>query len=221
MLKSLVSEALAVVEAWHDAGCGDLYPQEAVLVRAAVESRRIEFATGRRCARQALAELGHTPMPIPSGPNREPIWPAGIVGSITHCRGYRAAVVGLASAIRTVGVDAEKNEPLPPGVIDLVALDTEREQMRELSLHHPDVCWERLLFSAKESVYKAWFPIAREWLDFQQARVVFQADVRVFNVELLIKPRGTVDSLALEHFQGWWARRGDLLCTAIVEPRES
>jgi 4'-phosphopantetheinyl transferase EntD len=92
-----------------------------------------------------------------------------VAGSITHCEGYRAAGVARTTAIATMGLDAEPNEPLPDGVLDVIALDSERARIAELSAAEPAVRWDRLLFSAKESVYKAWFPVAQRWLDFEEA----------------------------------------------------
>ena len=59
------------------------------------------------------------------GAKREPLWPAGVVGSITHCDGYRAAAVARATDLATVGIDAEPHEPLPDGVLAAIALPAE------------------------------------------------------------------------------------------------
>lgn len=149
---------------------GDLLPEEEVLVHSAVPARRAEFAAGRTCARRALAALGISSQPILSGPDREPIWPQGIVGSITHCDGYRAAGVARSGNDRWLGIDAEPNNPLPEGVIDLVASRYETESAARISKRIPN--WDRLLFSAKESVYKTWYPLRKVWLDFKDISIV-------------------------------------------------
>ncbi|MGH3416365.1 MAG: 4'-phosphopantetheinyl transferase family protein, partial [Actinocrinis sp.] len=125
--------------------------------------------------RQGLARLGRPPAPILPGDHGAPQWPDGVVGSMTHCAGYRAAVVANRADLITIGVDAEPHDALPPEVLDTVTLPEERAQLARLVARHPGVHWDRLLFSAKESVYKAWFPLTRRWLDFDQAGIAFDA----------------------------------------------
>jgi 4'-phosphopantetheinyl transferase EntD len=110
---------------------------------------------------------------IPAGERGAPGWPPGIVGAITHCDGYRAAIVARAEAYASVGLDAEPGDPLPAGVLDIVSLPAERDQLSGLPA---GVAWDRLLFSAKESVYKAWYPLARRWLDFTECRLDLRPD---------------------------------------------
>jgi 4'-phosphopantetheinyl transferase EntD len=121
---------------------------EAAAVERAVPARRREFTTGRACARAALVHLGLLPTPVPPGPAGEPRWPAGVVGSITHCEGYRAAAVARATDLGALAIDAEPNRPLPAGVLDAVAASTERRGLRCCAEAAPVVCWDRLLFSA-------------------------------------------------------------------------
>jgi hypothetical protein len=84
---------------------------------------------------------------------------------MTHCSGYAAAAVGRLQRISAIGIDAEPDAPLPDGVLDLVATPAERDRLA-MTQHEPDSPnWDRLLFSAKEAVYKAWFPLVGEWLE--------------------------------------------------------
>src|SRR6185369_16867773 len=117
---------VAAAEAYEDRLDDVLFPEEEAVVSQAVERRRREFVTGRACARRALAALGVPPAPLLPGPRREPLWPAGVVGSITHCEGYRACAVARDTAIASIGIDAEPNAPLPDGVLRLVSLPEER-----------------------------------------------------------------------------------------------
>jgi 4'-phosphopantetheinyl transferase EntD len=73
----------------------------------------------------------------------------------------------------TIGLDAEPHDELPDGVLDAVSLAPERERVAELTAAVPGVCWDRLLFCVKESVYKAWFPLTGRWLGFEEACVDF------------------------------------------------
>ncbi|MFL5884840.1 MAG: 4'-phosphopantetheinyl transferase, partial [Thermoleophilaceae bacterium] len=84
----------------------ELFPEEEALVARAVAKRRNEFVTGRALARRALSTLGVAPVAIGRGARGQPLWPGGIVGSITHCRGYRACAVARFDEIASVGIDA-------------------------------------------------------------------------------------------------------------------
>jgi 4'-phosphopantetheinyl transferase EntD len=148
-----------------------------------VEKRRRDFTMGRHCARQALARLGFEPSPILRGASREPVWPPGVCGSITHCEGYCAAVVALRSAIPTIGVDAESLRPLSDGVLERIASETERCWIEAAG--PSSVPWSLLLFSAKESVFKAWFQVMGTWLGFEEARIEFQPSAGRFRAVIL------------------------------------
>lgn len=197
--------------------CPELFPEEAAQVANAVAKRRLDYASARHCARKALAELGIGPVPILSGSRREPLWPDGVVGSMTHCAGYRAAAVARAARVRTVGIDAEPHGPLPEGVLPAVALDDERVHLCELAAAQPGTHWDKLLFSAKESVYKAWYPLARVFLEFEQARLRFDPEGGQFTAELLV-PGPTVGGRPLTGFTGRWLVADGLVITAVTLP---
>jgi 4'-phosphopantetheinyl transferase EntD len=163
---------------------GSLLPGEDDLLgpRTAIKRRR-EFTAGRTCAREALALLGIQPRPLLQGKGHEPLWPEGIAGSITHCKNYCAAAVVRKESCRSIGIDAEPNEPLPSAVLALIAC--EREQEWTLRAAKQDICRDRLLFSIKESVYKAWYPLERCWLDFHEAEIEVDAETQTFQATLL------------------------------------
>lgn len=208
--------AVAAVDTFEDHEV-ELFPEEEELVAKSVDKRRKEFTTGRYCARVALGRLGLPPSPVLPGPRREPTWPAGVVGSITHCKGYRAAVVGRTADVWTLGIDAEPNEPTPEGVLGAVSLPPEREMIAELARGADKVAWDRLLFSAKETVYKAWFPLARTWLGFEDAEVAINPDDGTFTARILIEPP-VVDGVPLDGFTGRWLAREGFVVTAIAVP---
>jgi enterobactin synthetase component D / holo-[acyl-carrier protein] synthase len=195
----------------------ELFPEEEEVVARAVAKRRREFVTVRACAREALARLGEPPRAIPSGVRGEPLWPPGIVGSITHCDGYRACAVARSSELVTVGVDAEPNQPLPDGLLADVALPEEREWLRHLVRQAPEAHWDRLLFSIKESVYKAWFPLAEKWLGFEDAVVSIDRQRESFSAHLLV-PGPRLDGHELRSFQGNWLVADGLVLAAIAIP---
>lgn len=194
-----------------------LFGEEEAALGFAVEKRRREFTTGRACARAALAGLGLPGAVVPVGACGAPRWPVGVVGSITHCSGYRAAAVGRAGDFETIGIDAEPNLRLPPGVLGVVALPVERERVRLLLREAPGPCWDRLLFSVKEAVFKAWFPLTGARLDFEDAEVAFAAAGR-FSVRLRLPPRPGGDPPRLA---GRWSVAAGVLATAIALPRPS
>ncbi|HEX6452667.1 MAG TPA: 4'-phosphopantetheinyl transferase superfamily protein, partial [Trebonia sp.] len=172
MIEELLPFGVEWAEEFGDPAEVALFPEEEAAVARAVGKRRQEFGSARNCAREALGRLGVPPAPILPGEKGAPQWPDGVVGSITHCAGYRAAVVARARDLLTVGIDAEPaGGALPDGVLDRVSLPAERAMLGELSAAAPGVSWDRLLFSAKESVYKAWFPLARRWLGFEDAEI--------------------------------------------------
>lgn len=194
-----------------------LYPEEEALVGRAVEKRRREFVTARACAREALAELGQPRRAILSGPHGEPLWPAGIVGSITHCDGYRACALARSNELRSIGVDAEPDLPLPDGLLGDIALPEERELLSELVRQVPGTHWDRLLFSIKESIYKAWFPLAERWLGFEDAIVAIDLQTRSFSARLLV-PGPVLDGHELRGFEGRWLASDGLVMAAIALP---
>jgi 4'-phosphopantetheinyl transferase EntD len=211
LITSLLPEPVVAEEATVDPPDVRLFPAEEAMVARAVPKRRHEFGTGRHLARLAMARLGVEPAPLLTGERGSPVWPDGIVGTITHCAGYRAAAVARTSAIRSVGIDAEPDEPLPDGVLDMIALPEERERIAKLPA---GVSWDRLLFSIKESVYKTWFPITRRWLDFEGASVTIDPE-GTFSARILVD--GPVS-----HFDGRWLAGGGLVLSAIaLQPTDS
>jgi 4'-phosphopantetheinyl transferase EntD len=217
MIEEILPQGVVAVDTREDLLEIELFAQERAALGRAVDKRRREFITARACARRALAQLGMPPLPIPVGERGEPCWPPGVVGSITHCAGYRACALARAAEIATVGIDAEPNEALPRGVLEEIARVEERPGVAELMGSEPAVRWDRLLFSAKEAVYKAWFPLARRWLGFEDAVVTFDRATRTFDARLLVAGPPLGESLLTE-LRGRWLVRDGLVLTAIALP---
>ncbi|WP_274996744.1 4'-phosphopantetheinyl transferase family protein [Promicromonospora iranensis] len=182
-----------------------LFPSEESAISNAVPARRDEFAAARGCARAALTDLGIGPVPVDSGPDRAPVWPLGVVGSITHCEGYRAAAVGLSRSWAGIGIDAEVHAPLPPGILPLVATS---DEIADASRRVSDVCVDRVLFSAKEAVYKTWSPIMHTWLGFEDVYVILSRKTFIAHVA----PSG----LGTQALHGRWAVIDGLVLTAVT-----
>ena len=216
MLERILPPDVVVVSRRDDIDA-DLFAEEEQVIAQSVTRRRREFVTARACGRAALARLGLPARAIPSGPRGEPLWPAGVVGSITHCDGFRACAVAWASDIASIGVDAEADAALPDGLLADIALPEERERLAVLSRAHPGRHWDRLLFSAKESVYKAWFPIAEKWLGFEDATVTIDPDEGTLSARLLV-PGPAFQGGELSGFSGRWAVADGVILTAIAVP---
>lgn len=216
MIATVLPERVAFAESRHDPDEATLFPDEEAVVARAVAKRRREFTTVRWCARAALADLNIAAVAIVPGERGQPQWPPGVVGSMTHCAGYRAAAVARATDMATLGIDAEPHEPLPPDILGLVASPAEQRHLHELAHAFPTVHWDRLLFSAKESVYKAWFPLTRRWLNFDGAAVSFHPH-GTFDARLLVTGPA-LDGVVLDGFAGRWLVRDGILLTAIAVP---
>ncbi|MFF2010036.1 4'-phosphopantetheinyl transferase [Streptomyces sp. NPDC058195] len=219
MIEKILPSGAAVAEAFSDLPDAVLLPEEEALTRGFVEKRRKEFTTARHCARQALGSLGIGPVPILKGERGSPVWPAETVGSLTHCTGYRAASVARRAQVLSIGIDAEENARLPGDVHQSIALAAEQWRGRVLDLEHPGVHWDRLLFCAKEAVYKAWFPLTRRWLGFEEADIELRPDGS-FTAQLLAEDLGTADgppgSTVPPRLHGRWLSEQGLLLTAVV-----
>ncbi|MBY6159629.1 4'-phosphopantetheinyl transferase superfamily protein [Mameliella alba] len=140
-----------------EAGGHGLFPDETAAMTNAQPARRAEFAAGRRAARQAMARLGLPPAPVPMAPDRAPVWPTGLVGSISHAGGLCLAVVARATAFAALGVDLESDAPLDPDLISEICLPEELVGLPEAQRGGHAA----RIFSAKEAAYKAHYPRAR------------------------------------------------------------
>ena len=209
-LEAILPEGVRVAAASGDAGSGPLLPPEPDAVRHATADRVAEYTTGRHLARRALAELGVAPVALPTAPTRAPVWPPGVVGSITHCAGYRAAAVARREHLAALGIDAEPDLPLPGDTLGVIASDAERAALAGLP---PGPVWDRLLFSVKESLFKAWHPLMGFWLDFGDADVRLHPDgcARVRLAEPLVADGRTLGELTAR-----WHATGGLLATAVA-----
>jgi 4'-phosphopantetheinyl transferase EntD len=232
VLAGLLPPGVAVVEADPEHEPPALHPDEAHMVAKAVEKRRREFAWGRSCARAALRRLdvGSRAGPGPAqvgdgaagevaigrGERGEPVWPNGVVGSITHCAAYCAAVVAHQSTVTAVGIDAEPAGLLSRRVWEMISTPADREALVQSVGRRPGT-YEIVLFSAKESIYKAWYPTTGEWLGFQDADVIIDPATGTFRASLLVQPPDRV-ARAWRGMQGRFAITGSHVLSAVWLP---
>ncbi|MBB1055975.1 4'-phosphopantetheinyl transferase superfamily protein [Dietzia sp. B19] len=189
-----------------------LFPDEIAHLVRAVPKRRAEFTTVRHCARLALAQVGHERPSMVPAERGAPRWPPGIVGSMTHCDRLRAAAVARAEDLAGLGIDAEIDAALPDGVVDTIALPGEIRGLSRVPTENAD----RVLFSAKESVYKVWYPLMRTWLDFDEAEIVLESDGGL-HARLLVEGP-VVGGRRVQTLHGRWSVRDGVVGTAVWLP---
>ena len=209
---SLLPGGFAVCAAFGETPPDPLLAGEEGLVERAVETRRMEFARGRSCARRAMAVLGVRSSPILAREDRSPIWPAGVVGSISHCRNYCCAAVARADAWAAVGLDAELLQPLELDLEQQILVEDERRGLERL----PDgLPWACVAFSIKEAIYKAWQPLMRRWLGFHDAFVRLDPPTSRFEADLI----GAAVPASLRRVEGRFVIDGPLVISALALPK--
>lgn len=209
-----LSEVVAVEDVWGDIP-GPLTQEEEEQISGAVGERQREYRTVRHCARAALRSLGGSVVPLPRGPNGCPRWPSGFVGSLTHCAGYGCAAVARTSDVQAIGIDAELDDALPEGVIDLISTAAERAHLDDLTRSSPDTNWDRALFSAKESFYKLWSAFTGGiWLGFDAASVRFDPVAERFAVRMVARDL-RIGGDQLKALDGAYGIDGGVIRTAV------
>ena len=123
--------------------------------------------------------------------------------------------VAHAAKVRSIGVDAEVHGELPDGVLAHIAFGPELAWLA--GRDHGEVWWDRLLFSAKESVYKAWFPLTGRWLGFEEAEITIDPAGHTFQASILIDGTALAGP-PLTTMSGRWLVRDGLVLTAITLP---
>jgi 4'-phosphopantetheinyl transferase EntD len=194
-----------------------LFPEEAALVSRAVSKRKRELAAGRVLARALLAELGFEPRPLLSREDRTPIWPEGVVGSITHCSSACVVAVARSHELSALGIDIEEDTPLGEHLVPMIATVRER---RWLDGRSPDRgVFGKLVFSAKESTYKAQYAITGRMLDFPQVELDVDPALGTFAAEVVEREARAL--LGDRRLSGRFARGEGYLLTAVALPLDS
>ena len=206
--KLLPKGCLAVESELRPDDLVDLHWPESKVVEHCHPNRRTDFAGGRRCAHAALGDLRSDVANLGRLPHGGPDWPPGVVGSITHCQGLQVACVGSTDVLGALGVDAELDRPLPHGVLRAVAGRDEvafLQATRALFPCNPDV----LLFSIKESLYKAWCGLGHDHADADAVQVFPTVDGSA-----TLK----LDEPAARSLEVRWAVRAGYVLTAVASP---
>lgn len=207
--------AVRATPAMYDA---PLYPDEALTVANAVLSRRREFAAGRTAAREALRRCGKEPASLPARPDRQPRWPAGYAGSISHCEGFCAAAVTPRSTILSVGLDVEPAAEIPRELQALVFNEAERARLEAAGRRIP-APWCRIGFCAKEAFYKCYYATEEKYLDFLDVEVSLgmDSDGQSGDFHITIRPRSRLGGKEPSPVRGRWLADEEFILAGAVQ----
>jgi 4'-phosphopantetheinyl transferase EntD len=188
-----------------------LFEIEEQYIQNAVPKRRKEFASGRAAARAAFKQLGIPPQAIIRASDRRPIWPEGTIGSISHSKGYAAALVTRIGDIAGLGLDIEDSAPLKNNLLDFILTPQERKD-KSLQPIVKGLPRCKAIFVAKEALFKAIYPITKQFFGFQDARVEIHEngrwDAYLLNLDIKLPRHLIIRS-------GRWSSAEGLIIAAI------
>ncbi len=171
--------------------------------------RKQEFIAGRYCASEAAKEIGFNLVNLPSAATREPIWPEGIIGSISHSKLMAISCVSDSKNLSSIGIDAEELIKLEM-LKDIEKVIATQDELKLIS-STDNQTGVTILFSAKESLYKALFPLVRTFIDFNEVKLVsFDFAEKTFELQLVST------NAALAKHLGFYKGSFYLLGTTIV-----
>lgn len=177
-LSDLLPPGIRCVLSFDAPGDIQLLPTEAESAGTMGTKRLREFSHGRDCAHQALEMLGYPNCPVPVDEHRAPVWPDTVVGSISHAGDAAAAVAAHKSEYRGLGIDLEPNEPLEESLLKMICRP---EELQLLDRRTDKLHFARIIFSAKETVYKCVWPTIGRFVDFQEVEVQIDVESRSFH----------------------------------------
>lgn len=202
----LFPKSVAVVIAGEQEKQRPLHEAEQACTAGAVEKRKREFVAGRNCLHDCLTALGlEIHPPILMGKLREPLLPTGYIGTISHCSTYCVAAAARLTDFSGLGLDVEHNSPLEPGLSKLICLPNElapaQQYLQQLTpeeqRRYPDP--GKLIFSIKESFYKAYFPRLQAYFDFMDVEVTLDLPEKKGTLKL-IRPVGEQTAQDSNHY---------------------
>jgi 4'-phosphopantetheinyl transferase EntD len=189
--------ACALDTCWDDPE--RLHPAERAMLAGAAPVRQREIIAGRAQARALTERLGLAAAPLLRGADRRPLWPAGLVGSITHSRELCAVAAASGEIAASLGIDLEPLRPIEPELHALICTDGER---RALMTRDQPLAFDELVccvFAAKEAFYKAWHPVAGLFLEHHDVTVVLDPGLRGFTAAARMGGGGARGRLTLTH----------------------
>ena len=207
----------AVAAQLHEAAQSEYLSTDEIQAVSHCSERRIsDFKAGRLCARRALKELGIEGFSLLPGKNRLPLWPAGIIGSITHTEGYSAAVVARQGSVRSVGLDSEAVGAVHEGLWPRICAPVELERLRAFKDTERG---ERaaVTFAAKEAFYKSQFPLTGEWIGFEDVVIDFEEQPGGFGVFVVMPQRLLLlQRQGMQSLTGRFRRHGEFVTAGVA-----
>ena len=185
-LADLFDRRVAAHEILGTASVEHIDPLEAECVAGAVRKRRDEFAAGRVCAREGLAQCGIQGHPLLKNESRDPAWPPGIAGSITHTDGFCGAVVCTHRTYRGLGIDVECAGRVTKDLESKICVEEERQWL-DREAEDRRALMATLVFSAKEAFFKCQFALTSQWIDFSMVTITV-ADPGASSGEFVLRP---------------------------------
>lgn len=191
------------------------FPEEAAAVARASAGRVREFAAGRAAIRLAMSELGCPAVAVPNGEDRAPRWPVGLTGSLSHCDRACIALVASSRSMRALGIDVEPNEALEPDLWPTICSVTERAWLSAQPAAERGRL-ARLIFSAKECIYKLQYQVSRTLIGFEALEVTPDLDIGQFEATLTEDVPGFGAGTC---FHGRFAATSDVIVTTGALPQ--
>lgn len=135
----------------------------------AVVKRRAEYLAVRYAARQLLQNAGCDGH-VDTSSSREPVWPAGWCGSLSHTRGHAIAIIAPCNSGLTPGIDIEMfDAKTMRETAEMFTSVDERQLLAACGLAYETALL--IAFSAKESLFKALYPEVKCFFGFEAARI--------------------------------------------------
>jgi 4'-phosphopantetheinyl transferase EntD len=197
---------------------GEHFAEEHEAVARAVAKRRREYLAVRCLARQALEQLGVRPQALLNRADRSPIWPEGVVGSLSHTHGWCGVAVAQQNpGCLGIGIDAERVYEMSAGVMERILTSRERECLPAAQVEATQAL-ATLVFSAKEAVYKCIYPVLGRYVGFEEVEIPLRG-LETRGEFQVVFPQGDLLASVLPHgyqLGGRFLRKGDLWLTGVT-----
>lgn len=180
MARPLFDDIIAVVVSDPQASHHRALPQEYDALPKSADKRLRAFSAGRAAAHEAMQVLDVPVQPVISGKDRAPVWPRGLVGSISHSDTCCIAAVAKSGAFQSIGVDVEEDTPLATDLIPTICTPSERAWLANQS-STVSGSLAKLIFSAKECAYKCQYALTKTMFDFDGFELIPDLDTGQFD----------------------------------------
>ncbi len=175
--------------------------EENQIVSKSSNRRKREFSAGRAIAKTLLKKYGIKNYPVLSGTNREPVWPKGVIGSISHCDDFCFVAIAQEKNYKSIGIDIEKLTPIEPDIEEYVCTEAERKWIQEQN-YEKKLMLSKLIFCAKESAFKCCFPIVQKYIDFLSVVVSCDLKYHLFTVNMIDVRSNKFEALVISEIKG-------------------